>query len=43
MKISFKEDVLPITGVGSMLGIVICLILFVWIDSEFADKIKVEI
>lgn len=39
MKISFKDDVLPITGVGSMLGIVICLILFVWIDSEVASKI----
>lgn len=39
MKISFKDDVLPITGVGSMLGIVICLILFVWVDSEMVAKI----
>jgi hypothetical protein len=39
MKISFKDDVLPITGVGSMLGIVLCLISFAWIDSEIIAKI----
>jgi hypothetical protein len=39
MKISFKDDVLPIAGAGSMLGIVLCLIAFVWIDSEMIAKI----